>query len=362
MRIKWIILFLSSVLLSTNILAAGEIENSIQLELQHIINCQVQDSQDPAYGAINNVWGEPTWVMPGEMAIAAIVLHKAGYVDNARAACDYLVKIQNADGSWCNQYNHLTAVDKNKYARHTAQVIILFGTVGGYEEALNKANLWLESLQDTANKSGWDDGLICGGMAEGGSFFSDRWVSDNSFAVLAFHLAGNILARDRVINGINQYLFNRDHWYQKINSDGVAQDGVYSWINFAPAFLNLDNFGVIYPSRLARWMNKKLQLSKGSLSGAVFENRESKKLMPGIGFQASLAWQDLGAFDYADKHTYWAENVSGLWQATADVNGDAGGWVDWKSLNGKVQAQWWEKFIDTSAYYVMVKNNWKFGE
>ncbi len=306
------LIFLTAAVLNIP-LANAAVEHNPNLELQHIINCQVTDPQDIAYGAINNVWGEPTWVMPGEMAIAAYVLFKAGYVENARIACDYLVKIQNTDGSWCNQYDHLTATDTNKYSRHTAEAMILLGTVGGYDAALQKAKQWLLTLQDTANKSGRDDGLICGGQSNYGTYFSDRWTSDNSYAALAFHLAGDYAARDQIVYGINQYLLDEDYWFQKISSSGTQQAGTFCWINFAPAFMNLDRFGVRYPADLAKVIREKLQFTKGPNKGAVREYKGSQRLMPGIGFQASLAWQDVGALNYYNEHLVWAENVSRLW-------------------------------------------------
>jgi hypothetical protein len=332
------------------------------IEFGHILACQVSDASSTAYGAINDVWGNPTWVVPGEVAVASWVLNKGGYTTVARAAAGYLVGIQNPDGSWCNRYSGTVATDSGKYARHTAQIMVLLKTLGGYDAALAKANVWLQALGSRATKGGNDDGLICGGYDSSGNALEDRWTSDNSFAVAAFAAAGNTAARDGVVKGINTNLVNGDHWMLKIDKNGVGTDGPFGWISFAPAFMSLGVFGVSYPQGLAAAIHNRLQVASGSDAGAVYENDGSTKYMPGIGFQASIAWNELGAPRYTDAHTAWAETRSVLWQTTPDVNGDAGGWIDWKLAAGGSQANGWERFIGTSAYYIMAVNRWKFFE
>lgn len=345
--------FLVLLLASTASFAANT-----EIEFQHILACQVSDAKSPAYGAINDVWGAPTWVVPGEMAVAAFVLSKGQYADEARAACDYLVRVQDPDGSWCNQYSTTWSVDSAKHARQTAQVMILLGEVGGYPTAMSKARTWLASLQDGPVKTGNDDGLICGGYDSGGGVIQDRWTSDNAWAVLAFDHAGDTIRRDRIVNAINSLLVSSDHWVQKINGAGTTTDGTFGWINFAPAFTSLAKFGVTYPAGLADGIRTRLQVASGADAGAVYENQASPKYMPGIGFQATIAWHELGVS--GQDHACWAELRSGLWTTTPDGNGDAGGWVDWRVPSPPGQANWWERFIDTSAYYIMSVNGWEF--
>jgi len=330
------------------------------LEFQHILNCQVASSSTTAPGAINDLWGAPTWVVPGEMAVAALVLHRGGDTTQARAAADYLVGIQNPDGSWCNQYSGTIFTDGNRYARQTAEVMMLLGRLGGYAAPLARADAWLASLQLTATKTGADDGLIGGGVDATGVPLTDRWTSDNSFAVRAFDAAGDTAARDRVIAGITAHLLSGDHWVQKIDAAGTPTDGTYGWINFAPAFLTLAGFGVTYPAGLADGMRTRLQESAGPNAGAVREFQDGPKYMPGIGFQASIAWNALGHTAEVAAHTAWAQGPSGLWTTTADGNGDNGGWVDWTLTAGGSTANWWERFIDTSAYAIMAANGWSF--
>jgi hypothetical protein len=348
---------LVSALLIGAIITASAANTAI--EFQHILNCQVSDPGHPAYGAINNVWGQPTWVVPGEMSVAALVLKRGGYTAQANAAADYLVRIQNADGSWCNQYSGVSIADANKYARHTAQVMILLGELGGYSAAMSKANTWLSSLQDPKVKTGTDDGLICGGRSSTGGVYTDRWSSDNAFAVRAFAAAGNTAAKTKVVNGINTWLVSGDHWLERITSRRRRIEGDYGWIQFAPAFMSLQSHGVTHPAGLAAGIRSRLQLQSGPNNGAIYASQGSNQLMPGIGFQSSIAWNGLGAFAYTDAHTAWAENVSGLWVTTPDANGDVGGWIDWKTSTGN-QANWWERFIDTSAYYIMTVNRWQY--
>src|SRR5687767_15711156 len=65
------------------------------IEYGHILACQYTSSTHPADGAINNVWGAPTWIVPGENAVVAWVLHRGGYTAQARRTADYLARIQN---------------------------------------------------------------------------------------------------------------------------------------------------------------------------------------------------------------------------------------------------------------------------
>ncbi|MEK7767395.1 MAG: hypothetical protein AAB368_14290, partial [bacterium] len=293
--------------------------------------------------------------------VAILALSRSVYGAQARRACDYLVRIQNADGSWCNQYGGTIATDSAKYTRHTVEVAIALAKVGGYAPALARARDWLLNLQDPAVKHGDDDGLVAGGYDGAGTVQEDRWTSDNAWAVLAFDLAGATAARDRVVQGINARLVSGDHWVQKTDKNGVTSEGTFGWINFAPAFAALARLGVTYPAGLAAGVRARLAETGGPAGGAVRELEAGPKYMPGIGFQASLAWNELGATAFTDEHTAWAQG-SGLWQATADGNGDTGGWIDWTFSAGGGQANWWERFIDTSAYYIFAVNRWALVE
>ncbi|RLI52792.1 MAG: hypothetical protein DRP09_17200, partial [Candidatus Thorarchaeota archaeon] len=49
----------------------------VTLEANYILSCQYNNPESSAYGAINNVKGEPTWVVPGENAMAILGLLEA---------------------------------------------------------------------------------------------------------------------------------------------------------------------------------------------------------------------------------------------------------------------------------------------
>jgi len=331
---------------------------SLQIEYDYLRACQYVSPGSPGHGAINNVCGAPTWVVPGEVAMAALALQAGGYAAEAQLACDYLARVQRSDGSWYNQYSYDTPVDLGRFARMTAQAAMALGRIGGHDQALQRAVAYLKTLQDPALKQGQDDGLICGGYTDAGAVIRDRWTSDNAFALIVFDLAGETAARNQVAAGINQTLAAGDAWQAAVNELGFPVYLPFTWVHFAPAMLNADRFGVVYPAGLADRIATELQVTRGRDRGAVAQEANSTKLMPGMGFQASLAWQELGRSDLADSHTSWAEQTSGLWQVTPDEHGITGGWVDWK--DGGSTAQTWERFVDTSAYYLMVKNGWQF--
>src|SRR5664279_729468 len=224
-------------------------------EIRHVIRAQVDDATDPSYGVINDVYGPPTWVVPGDMAVATLMLWKAGYVAEARAACDYLARVQGADGSWANQYDHdqLSPSSNGWFTRMTAEVAITLAVVdrGKYEPNLERAVAWLSRLMDPAIKGGNDDGLLGGGFDRTGAVIGDRWASDNSYAVILFDLVGRIDLRDRVLAGIEHVLAQPDRWMRSAHGDGTAAVAPFDWIDFAPAQMNLARFGVAYPAQLA---------------------------------------------------------------------------------------------------------------
>lgn len=91
----------------------------IKKEADYILSCQyVNDYKNSAYGAINNVQGKPTWVVPREnslailgLMIASEYLNERVYREMAELAADYLVKVQDSDGGWYNQYSYTSPGD-----------------------------------------------------------------------------------------------------------------------------------------------------------------------------------------------------------------------------------------------------------
>jgi hypothetical protein len=298
------------------------------------------------------------------MAVAVLMLRKAGHAAESLAACDYLAKVQDADGGWFNQYDH-TAVSTSsdgKFTRMTveASLALIACDRTRYAANLQRALAFLLVQMDPAHKGGADDGLLGGGFAKDGTEIGDRWTSDNAYAALLFDLLGRGDLRDRVVAGINARLLAGASWTSSIRPDGTENAAPFDWIHFAPAQLGLDRMGVTFPAGLGDFIHQELQQSAGPDTGGLLDHQGGTKLMPGIGFQASLAWQHLGTVTYASAHRDWVEGPSGLWQTTPDANNDAGGFVDWKTLGASSTAPWWQRFVDTSAYYVMVVEGWHY--
>lgn len=97
---------------------SSDTEVLIETEADYILQCQFMEQSDAAYGCINNVFGLPTWVVPRENALAILGLIKANqilvkplYLERAQLAIDYLVKVQDVDGAWFNQYSYTTPGD-----------------------------------------------------------------------------------------------------------------------------------------------------------------------------------------------------------------------------------------------------------
>ncbi len=358
------------------------------IDANYILSSQYLNPTDPAHGAINNVNitgasnAKPDWVVPRENGLAILALVQAyentgnkEYLKRAQLAADYLVRIQDTDGGWFDQYNYAEPSVKSKSPTQTAEVMMALGKLGFSKAryaAMKKGAQFLMSLQDVANKGGLDDGLIGGGKKEDGSYHTWRWTSDNSFAWLALKdtqkwalMRGDLkFAREagqsahRILEGINTSLYVDDPsdpdygvWRRAIDENGNAIDPTYhEWINYAPQMLDLPAVGV-GKQIVGEWIHKTFQKEDGSV---VWDDRWfSDRKSPGYSFQASLVWLDLGQTQYAAAAKNWALN-SGLKQLTPDPNGVAGNWVDW-SQNGST-APWWERFIDTSFYWISVVN------
>ncbi len=360
-----------------------EYPQDIKLEADYILNCQyIENSQNPAYGAINNVYGAPTWVVPGENAVAIMGLIEASkvlndplYIQRAEFTADYLVRIQDSDGGWYDQYNYATPVSgKGKSLRHTAEVMMAWGKLGyrsSRYDAMVKAANFILACQDPFNKGGEDDGLVGGGKKSDGSYHTWRWASDNAYAYHALRVA-SIWAKAagendkakiykdaalRIKEGLKNYLLSDsgDHWKRVVDEHHNSISGQTDkadWISYAPSMLDVDIESVDY-KKVGDWIHNNLQKQDGAL---VWDNAEySQRKSPGFSFQAILAWLDSNKEDeYAEDAMKWALE-SGLWQITKDANGIKGGWIDWINEDG-TKAEWWQRFIDTSAYYIMAKN------
>lgn len=365
-------------------------QNNLQIariEADYIVSCQMKNNSNVAFGAINNIHGQPTWVVPRENALAILGLLKAtellatqaqenNYRYNAEIAANYLVRIQESDGAWCDQYSYTHEVIASKSPTQTAEVMIAFYKLGMNETrylSMYRGAEFLMACQDPANKGGNDDGLLGGGKDENGNYNSWRWCSDNAFAYQALRAAGKWAERrgdlafaaqcfdsaSQIIEGINQYLYIDDPedenfgvWLRVVdeNSQIIPEQNYSDWINYAPQMLDLPAEGV-GSEQVGIWIHNNLQADDGA---CVWDDQEySQRKSPGYSFQASLCWIDLKQNRYANLAKNWAL-ASELWQKNADPNGIIGGWIDW--VEPEDQADWWLRFIDTSFYAIAVFN------
>lgn len=360
-----------------------------QREAGYILESQFEDPASFFDGAINNVYGAPTWIVPRENALAMLALLQASevlkdpsYRTQAERAGDFLIRVQDEDGGWFDQYDWRNPADHpetdgSKSPTQTAEVMMALDQLGfsaARYEAMKKGAEFLISLQDTG------DGLLVGGLMDDGvTRHTWKWASDNSFAYLALKDAAGWArkagdralakrfndAASRILAGINEVLYIDDPshpdygvWHRVVDANGVPQQtGYREWINYAPQMLDLPATGV-GNARVGEWIHQNLQLSNGAV---VWDNGgpNSSRQSPGFSFQAALVWLDLGQTAYADAAVQWAYS-SGLLQTVPDSSGITGGWVDWlvddPSTPGiDERAQEWERFIDTSFYALSVQ-------
>jgi hypothetical protein len=363
----------------------------IKFEADYILSCQYYNEGNLAHGAINNVYGDPTWVVPRENAMAILaliiasdVLGDVKYKQKADLAADYLINVQESDGAWCNQYNYTSIHDPAKSPTQTAEVMMALGQLGYKENrynAMKEGAEFLISCQDVSNIGGINHGLLGGGKDASGIYSSWRWTSDNSYAYQALKtaklwaemngdsgFAANCAIKSgAIIEGIDNYLYNPDTgvWHVAIDADGVPLDNPDlpadynhnpNWISYSPQMLNLPVYGVNLPG-VGEWIKNAFQQDDGSCIAYSWEDGDNQSFKtrkyPGYSFQSALCWLKLGQNSYADSAISWAEN-SGLWQKAQDENNIVGGWVDWTEISpvSGNKAHEWERFIDTSFYAI----------
>ncbi|MFA6349712.1 MAG: hypothetical protein WCY12_02130 [Candidatus Omnitrophota bacterium] len=385
-NIKVLLIGLLAILCLAQAVFADEFSDNIKREADYILACQYMVN-DASYGAINDISGLPTWVVPREngMAILGLIraselLNDQAYLDRAQLSADYLVRIQETDGSWYDQYvynDHLEGAGRSP--TQPSEVMIAFYKLGYKSNryaTMKKAAQYLLDCQNVANKTGIDDGLICGGKDPSGNYYKWRWDIDNSYSYQALKAAqawaiayGDTAfaaicsqAAQRIISGINTYLYNGTVWYVAVDENGNPQafpdfpeqhKNLPHWVQYAPQMLDLPATGVNSPA-VGEWIKNQFQQADGSCIGYEWLNETLRtRKYPGLSFEPSLCWYDTGHPAYAENAIAWAES-SRLWQKTADPNGLAGGWVDWEEISpeaGKIE-DWWFRFIDTSFYYI----------
>ncbi len=362
----------------------------VETEANYILNCQFNDENSPAFGAINDIYGNPTWVVPRENAMAILALIMAGdilevdtYRQKAQLAADYLVKVQDKDGAWFNRYNFAepgsgSSEDLESLAKsptQTAEVMIALYKLGynpARYPAMKKAARYLMYCQ----RKGGDGNLLGAGKDSDGHYRSWRWASDNSYGYQALKAAEvwALMQNDywfalscasagrKILKGINDTLYIKNPydpdygvWYRVVDDKNQPVDPQnHDWINYAPQMLNVPCLGV-GQARVGKWIHNKLQKADGLCvwDDHSYQSRGS----PGFSFQAVLCWRNLSQAEFYLPALNRALE-SGLWQVDLDQNGIPGGWIDWyePETEGKERANWWERFIDTSFYSIAAYN------
>jgi hypothetical protein len=361
----------------------------VRTEAEYILACQYVDPASDANGAINNIHGKPTWVVPGEnamailgLAMASEILRDDKYIRRAQWAADYLVSLQDpCDGAWCDQYDYDMPCDPNKSPRHTAEVMIALDRLGFDPDryaSMKKGAGYLWECQDHGG-----DGLLSGGKDRHGTHRDWRWTHDNAYAYWALKAtelwatrqgdvdcAATCASRaQRVLDGIRGPLYDKDTgvWHMAIDSDGRPLwlphlQNLPSWIQYAPQMLDLPVQDV-NSARVGQWIHDCFQQPDGSCIGYTYEPKDKSyriRKYPGHTFQAVLCWCDAGdpnAAKAVSDALAWVRK-SGLWQLEPDVNGHKGGWIDWVEVMPTPDATppEYERFIDTSFYAIAAFN------
>lgn len=336
-------------------------------EAAFIRSTQFLSPGHPADGAFNDVPGAPTWVVPREMGVAMLgLLRVANAVGGEEAAADraaveraadYLVRVQRADGSWADQYDHAVVVVASSSPTQTAEVMIALGQAKPTPqrvEAIRRGADWLLAAASPANKTGpyADDGLVNAGMAADGSWNKGwRWASDNAFAQKALDVAAVATgdakyarAATRIREGLNTM---RDPatptWWRHV--DGAHQPSAEpaDWIQYAPAFV----LAVRPNATLGQWVDGTLGRAGGAVAWESRDGPDAGRLSPGYAFQACVIWRASGMGARCDAAIAWAD-ASGLHDAN-------GGWIDWTEPATGARAPSWQRFIDTSAYAIAAR-------
>ncbi len=362
----------------------------VKIEADYILRCQASDPEDPSYGAINRRAGRPECVVPAENALAILGLLKAeeiypgnGYAQNAVSTAAYLVRVQDADGAWYNQYHWTEPGDLagseqslSKSPYQTAMVVIGLYNAGFDSErysAVKKAALYLISCQGR----GGNGLLVGGGKDASGNYSAYRFSSDNAAAYQALKAAetwaltaGEIRnalyysrAARRILEGIDGILYVADKsdpdfgvWRRCVDgSDMPVEPGFHDWLNYCPQLFDVPARGVNEPV-VGDWIYRTLRDG----SGACFRDDSGGRyrLSPSASFKASLCWMDTGRAEYMIDALNWALD-SGLWLTGPVCDAVAGGWLDWKTSgveSSQTSADCADRFIESSFYAISAYN------
>lgn len=367
----------------------------IKIEADYILQCQYLNPGHAAHGAINTIYGKPTWIVPEQNALAILgliaaaeTLHDSNYLHQAHTAADFLIRAQDHnDGAWRDLYSFAVVTDSNKSVRQTAKVMIALYKLGFVPERYDNMKLaahFILTCQSPGLKIGADDGLLCEGKDNRGEFKPWRWTHDNAFGYWALKAAQEWAAvkndsslyfqcaqgANDLLTAINEILYDSTTGLWQIAVDEVdaalanphlncldANADIYpSWIQYAPQLLDLPANGVntLAVGESIRTIYSADDSIRPGCLGYDCQNGDLKlRRYPRNAFLTALSWFDTGHLTLAKAAIDWAENSS-FWQINPDLNGVIGGWIHWSEVKPEPSqsCDWWLRLVDTSFYSI----------
>lgn len=223
------------------------------------------------------------------------------------------------------------------------------------------------------------------------------WTIDRSYAVAAFHGFAN-WASAVGDSGTATYYHNRANevsgwiaqaqdlgsWhnyydYLDGNGRGVYNGGI-NQTGFAPYEFNARWAGEAFAKGLGDWWNHGtayngvyLTQQSGTYAGGVHQwtpaSGSAPNLYPGSALQiADALWKIARAtgnyndfYGAAWWHYNFAKYGSGCWVNHTGVDGFLGGFIDWINPNTGERPANWQRFVDTSAYFIIATEELAFG-
>jgi len=366
-------------------------------------------SGQPAYGVFND-WrignGRADFVQPGEAAIGAIGL-LYGYnrligAGRSNSNLDGRAKtalsgffwswVRNGNNRQGNAFTANIAYDaagnvtskSGGDARVTAEILI---AMRKYCE--------LSPNGDRASYQSQEYGLAHG-MADFINVNFGSWTIDRAYVVAAFHCFGNWATavgdtgtasyyhgRANEISGWLAQAQDLGSWHNYYDYLDGAGHGVYNGgidqTGFAPYEFNARWAGENYAKLVADWWNYgtayngvSLTQQGGTYNGGVHQwtpaSGSAPNLYPGSALQlADAEWKIANAtgnynnlYGAAWWHYNFTKTGSGCWVNNTAVDGYLGGFIDWVNPNDNSRPAGWQRFVDTSGYFLIATEELAF--
>jgi len=358
-------------------------------------------SGQPAYGVLND-WrignGRADFVQPGEAAMGAMGLlygyNRLTTAGRSNGNLDWRAKtalsgffwswIRNGNNRQGNAFTANISYDaagnvtskSGADARVTAELL----------NAMRKYCL-LSPNGDRANYQSEEYGLAHA-MADFINVSFGSWTIDRSYVVAAFHCFGNWASavgdsgtasyyhgRANEVSGWIAGAQDKGSWHNYYDYLDGSGRGVYNGgINqtgFSPYEFNARWAGEDFAKGLTDWWERGTAYNGVALSqqndpyaGGVHQwtpaSGTDLKLYPGSALQlADAEWKVAKAtgnynnlYGAAWKHYNFAKYGSGCWVNNTSVDGYLGGFIDWVDPVSNYRPANWQRFVDTSAYFL----------